>query len=234
MKILDTFKSFTKFELCLWITSVIVVALSSVASLVLGNASVLSLIASLIGVTSLILIAKGNVYGQVLTIIFSILYSIISFTFAYYGEMITYAGMTLPSAAVAVYTWIKNPYEKGKNEVKVSGMSPLKIAALTLLTIAVTALFYFILKALDTQNLIFSTISVTTSFAASSLLILRSPYYAIAYAANDIVLITLWILACINDVSYLPMIFCFAMFLFNDIYGFVSWRRMSKRQSHKK
>ncbi len=231
MKITDTFKGFTKFEFGLWISSIIVVAMSSFASVLLGSGSVLSLTASLIGVTSLILIAKGNVYGQVLTIVFSILYSIISFSFAYYGEMITYAGMTLPSAALAVYTWIKNPYEKGRNEVKVAHLSALKIFVLTVVTIVVTLAFYFILKALDTQNLIISTFSVTTSFAASSLLILRSPYYAVAYAANDVILISLWILASINDVSYLPMIFCFAMFLFNDIYGFVSWRRMSKRQA---
>lgn len=57
---------------------------------------------------------------------------------------------------------------------------------------AVTAVFYFILAALDTPNLVFSTISVITSFLAAALTMLRSSYYALGYAANDIVLIILW------------------------------------------
>ena len=48
---------------------------------------------------------------------------------------------------------------------------------------------------LDTPNIVFSTISVTTSFLAASLTMLRSSYYALGYAMNDIVLIVLWVLA---------------------------------------
>ncbi|MBO5270667.1 MAG: nicotinamide mononucleotide transporter, partial [Clostridia bacterium] len=84
--------------------------------------------------------------------------------------------------------------------------------------------------ALHTENLLISTISVTTSFFAASLVFLRSPYYALAYAANDVVLIVMWIMASVEDISYLPMILCFVMFLLNDLYGFVNWRRMEKRQ----
>lgn len=58
----------------------------------------LTLATSLIGVTSLIFNAKGNPMGQVLMVLFSLLYGIISYAFAYYGEMITYLGMTMPMA----------------------------------------------------------------------------------------------------------------------------------------
>ena len=84
--------------------------------------------------------------------------------------------------------------------------------------------------ALGTANLLTSTLSVTTSFLAVYLTYLRSPYYAIGYSANDIVLIVLWILATIDNPAYLPMVFCFVMFLANDIYGFINWRRMQRRQ----
>ena len=76
----------------------------------------------------------------------------------------------------------------------------------------------------------FSTISVTTSFLAAFLTFLRSPLYALGYAANDIVLIVLWVLATMGDKDYLPMIICFIIFLINDIYGYVSWRKMEKDQ----
>ena len=58
----------------------------------------------------------------------------------------------------------------------------------------------------------------------------RSPYFALAYAMNDIVLIVLWVLASVLDIRYISVVVCFVAFLFNDIYGFISWHRMKKRQ----
>ena len=205
------FKGLTKFERGLWLISLVIVT------------------ASLIGVTALIFIAKGYVLGQILTVVFAVFYGIISVMFKYYGEMITYLFMTTPMAIVSAVEWYKNPYLNSK-EVRVSSVTKRQITIMLLLTAVVTVIFYFVLKALDTANLIISTISITTSFLASYLTYLRSPYYALAYGANDIVLIALWILASIKDTSYIPMIFCFVMFLFNDIYGFVSWQKMKTRQ----
>jgi len=96
--------------------------------------------------------------------------------------------------------------------------------------LAVSVVFYFVLKELGTANLTVSTLSVATSFFAALLTFLRSPLYAIAYSANDIVLIVMWILASIENPGYIPMIFCFIMFLLNDLYGFINWRRMRKKQ----
>ena len=99
-----------------------------------------------------------------------------------------------------------------------------------LLTAVVTALFYFILEYFNTANLFFSTVSVTTSFAAVYLTFRRSPYFALIYALNDIVLIILWVYASLSDITYLSVVICFLMFLINDIYGFVSWLKMEKKQ----
>jgi nicotinamide mononucleotide transporter PnuC len=178
----------------------------------------------------LIFIAKGNVLGQLLMIAFSILYGIISYHFRYFGEMITYLGMSAPMAVLAAISWIKHPY-RDSDCVKVDRLTKGKISILCILTLLVTAAFYLILGALDTSNLIISTISVSTSFLAASLTYLRSPYYALGYAANDVVLIVLWVLASMVDISYLSMVICFVMFLVNDLYGFINWRRMQRKQS---
>lgn len=92
--------------------------------------------------------------------------------------------------------------------------------------------FFNLSKAEVKENLIPSTISVTTSFVAVYLTFRRSPYFALSYASNDIVLIILWILASIYDVKYISVVVCFAAFLVNDIYGFVNWRKMKKRQNY--
>ena len=220
-------RSLSGFEQGLWLFSLIGVTLSSVFSPVFDP---LSLTASLIGVTALIFVAKGDPLGQVLTVVFSVFYGIIAWTFRYYGEMITYLGMSAPMAALAVISWVRNPYEQGKAEVRVNRLKPPEVLFLAVLTILVTVLFYFILKFFGTANLLPSTLSVTTSFLASYLTFRRSPFYALAYAANDLVLIALWILAALEDPSYLPMILCFAMFFLNDTYGFINWQRMQKRQ----
>ncbi len=229
MKLKNPFKDLTKFEFSLWITSILVIICSFAIS---GGDDILTIIASLIGVTALIFVAKGYVIGQILTVVFAVFYGIISYYFRYYGEMITYLCMTAPIAIMAVVSWIKNPYEDTK-VVKVSHVTKKQVLVMTILAIVTTIIFYFILKAMGNTNLFFSTISITTSFLASYLTFLRSPYYAVAYSANDVVLIVLWTMATLEDRSYLPMILCFVMFLINDMYGFFNWRRMRIRQEEK-
>lgn len=222
----DSFRDLTRFERALWVCSLLVVTASF---LLAPERDWLTLCASLIGVTALIFVSKGYVLGQVLTVVFSLFYGVISFFFHYYGEMITYLCMTSPIALMSVISWLRNPY-KGTREVAVTHVTRRRLLGLVVLTAVVTVVFWFILRALGTANLLFSTLSVATSFLASALTFLRSPYYALAYSANDMVLIVLWVLATLADAAYLPMILCFVMFLANDLYGFVNWRRMRARQ----
>lgn len=219
---------FSSFEIGLWCSSVLLILVSF---FLFDRENYLTLAASLIGTTSLIFNAKGNPFGQVLMVVFSVLYGVISYSFDYFGEMITYLGMTAPMAVFALISWLKNPYKGNKAEVKVNHIGKKETVFMLILTFAVTAAFYFILKHFNTANLLPSTLSVTTSFMAVYLTFRRSAWYAIAYAANDIILIILWILAAITDISYISVIICFVMFLVNDLYGFISWKRMSARQN---
>lgn len=214
--------------MAIWCVSAFLISLSFFA---FDGGSPLKFIASVIGITALLLCAKGNPIGQLLVIVFSVLYAVISYSFAYYGEMITYVGMSGPMAVLALISWLRNPYEGKRSEVKVNSIGGYETVFLSILSIAVTVAFYFILKHFETANLIPSTISVLTSFVAVYLTFRRSPYYAVAYAVNDVVLMILWSLAAFSDISYLSVVICFAAFLINDIYGFYSWQKMKKRQT---
>lgn len=218
---------FTKGELALWLGSLVLIV---AAFCIWDRMNYLTLAASLVGVTSLIFCAKGNPAGQVLIIVFAALYGIISWESAYYGEMITYVGMTAPMAVWALIVWLRHPYAGRRAEVKVNRLRAREYLLMALLAAAVTAAFYFILRALNTANLIPSTISVTTSFVAVYLTARRSPFYALGYAANDVVLIVLWSLAAAQDLSYLSVVICFVVFFVNDLYGFFNWMRMQRRQ----
>ena len=221
-------KYFTKAELIIWLLSIAMIIISFAIS---QNSGAIGLVASVIGVTALILCAKGNPVGQIFMIVFCCMYTYISYTFSYYGEMITYACMSLPMAVFSLFAWLRHPFKGNSAEVKVNRVKRKEYIFMIILNIAVTVTFYFILKAFDTANLLVSTFSITTSFGAAYLTMRRSPYYALWYAANDIVLIVLWTLAAIKDISYISVIICFVAFLVNDIYGFISWRKMEKRQN---
>lgn len=217
--------SMTKKDGLIWVCSVLVIGISGLAT---ENTNILMLFATWIGVTSLILAAKGNVWSQILMIIFSVLYAVIAWNFRYWGEMITYLGMTLPMAVWSTITWLKNPSENG-NEVAIQALTKRHLVALMLFGSVVTAFFYCVLRLLDTPNIILSTISIATSFLAAALTMLRCSCYALGYAANDLVLIALWLLASYENPVYLPMVINFVIFLFNDMYGFLCWKKRELR-----
>ena len=218
---------FSKGELALWGASS---ALIVISFLIFDRVNTMTLAASLIGTTSLIFNAKGNPIGQALMVVFSLLYGLISYTFSYFGEMITYLGMTGPMALFALVSWLRNPFAGNRAEVAVNRLKKAETVGALVLTALVTFGFYFILEHFETANLLPSTLSVATSFLAVYLTFRRSPYFALAYAANDVVLIILWTLAAREDISYLSVIICFVLFLVNDLYGYVNWKRMEKRQ----
>lgn len=221
------FGNFRAWDYFLWLGSLCAI---TILYLYFGAGGTLPLIASLIGTTSLIFIAKGNVAGQALTVIFSVIYGVISYQTAYFGEMITYLGMTGPIAFCAVITWLRHPSESGHSVVEVRHLPMREYPLLLFLSSAVTLLFFFLLKYLRNENLLFSTLSVFTSFVAVYLTVRRSPLYALGYVANDVVLIVLWSMATAKDRRYFAMILCFAVFLVNDVYGFISWQRLAATQ----
>ncbi len=219
---------FTMGEKMLFLGSVFFVLLSFV---LFDGQNYLTLFASLVGVTSLIFNAKGNPIGQVLMVLFSLLYGIISYSFAYYGEMITYIGMTMPMAIFALVMWLKHPFKGNRSEVKVHKISLTEWGVMSVVACIVTGVFYFVLKFFNTAHLILSTVSITTSFVAVYLTSRRSAYYALAYAMNDMVLIALWMLAARENLSYISVVVCFCAFLVNDVYGFIAWKKMELRQN---
>ena len=219
---------FSKNDITLWLSSVILI-ISSFC--LFDRESYLTLWASLIGVTSLIFNAKGNPFGQLLMVVFSLLYGIISYTFSYYGEMITYLGMTMPMAVFSLIAWLRNPYNGNRAEVRVNSISRKEAVFMWVITGLVTLVFYYILRFFNTANIVPSTLSVTTSFLAVYLTFRRSPYFAVAYAANDVILIVLWVMASIYDIRYISVVVCFVAFFINDIYGYISWQKMKIRQN---
>lgn len=218
----NPFKNFTFKERLFLILSLIIVGVSNLLS---GDFNIITFLATLIGVTAVLLCAKGNVWGQILIAIFSVLYGIISLQYHYWGELATYMGMSFPMAIWSLYTWITHPSGEDENTVEIGRLTRKSLLELIASGILVTAAFYILLRKLNTPGIVFSTISITTSFFAAALTMLRSAYYGFWYALNDLTLIVLWTLASIEDSGYIPMVVNFAVFFANDMYGFYSWKK---------
>ena len=221
------FSSLTAFERFLLLFSLTVI---TAAFIIFDGKDYISFIASIIGAISLIFCAKGHPIGQVLIIIFSILYGIVALRVKYYGELATYVLMTLPMAVYALIEWILHPYDLQTREVEVKKISRRDVLALVISSAAVSVGFYFSLGFFKTPYLPLATVSVLTSFSAVFLSAKRSPLYAIAYGLNDLVLIALWALSLEESMGNISVLVCFSLFLIHDIYGFISWYKRGKNQ----
>ena len=228
MKIKSTIQSLTLFERLLWLFSAVAIT----GSFLFSGGNGLTLLASLLGVSALIFMAKGQPLGQLLMAFFAITYAIISYSYDYYGEMITYLGKALPASLFVMVIWLRHPFKEDDPQIEITDLTIRKTLIVAFLAPIVTGVFYLVLKAFDTPNLIVSTLSITTSFVAASFMFLRSPYYAVFFGFNDIVLIILWTLAAMDDITYLPMVVLFSTFLLNDAYGFISWTRIRTHQTN--
>ena len=222
-------KYFSIPEICLWAASVAAVV---VVFCIFPEKNYISLASALICVTGLAFLSKGYIAGQAVCVVFSVFYGIVSFYQKYYGELITYLGMTAPMAILTLIVWIKNRFGKTA-VVSINKTTKKQVLILAATAVPVTVAFYFILRALGNANLVVSTISVATSYFAAGFVLLRSPFYGLACAANDIVLIVLWSLAAADDLSYLNMVVNFVVCFIYDIYGFFSWQTIKNKQKIK-
>lgn len=218
---------FSKFEYFLITISL---ALISTAFFVFDGQNYFAYALSILGAFALILSAKGNALGVAIMIVFSVCYAIISYFNRYYGETLTYALMTLPMSIIALISWLKNPYKNKKAQVSINKITKREVLLILALMFIITIFSYPILRFFNTKNIVISTISIATSFFAVSLTYKRSPFFALAYALNDVVLMVLWFLATLENTSYVSILVCFVVFLINDLYGFYNWLRMRKQQ----
>lgn len=228
--IVKTIKSFSLGEILLLAGSLIAEA---VLFAFLPEKNWLSFSASLLGILTIIFMAKGNVLGHCLSIGFSVLYSMVSFREGYYGEMIAYLGINIPICLVAIILWIRNPSASGNNEVKIKKTGWKDLFIVLGLATPVAAAAFFLLYFLGTSNLVLNAASLYSCIIADLLTWRRSKYYAVAFCVNDAIIIAMWTIASLSNFSNIVMVGCFVIFLVNDLYGFIDWQRREKIQTER-
>lgn len=226
------FKNWTVFEICFLFCSLLAITLCFIFG---TDKNIFSFIVSLVGVISVLTVAKGLVIAPFINIVYNILYAIISIVQGYYGEAIIYICLMIPICLISIISWLKNKNQENTDVVNVNKIKGKEYLYLSLISLVSTIGFYFLLKVLNTSELVVSTISLMTSVIASYLMLRRCSYYALGFVVDDIISIVLWSLAIINSgIGYLPTVISFCVFLINDVYGFIHWKLEEKKQSQHK
>ena len=219
-------KNWALWEIIFLLTSILTI---SICFFISPEKSVLSFISSICGITTVFFLAKGLFFAPITDIIYNCLYAAVSIVSLYYGEAIIYIFVMMPISISSLITWFKNK-NKDESTVKVNKIKGKEWGFLSIACVAITIGFYFLLKVLNTSQLFVSTISIITSVIGAYLLLRRSSYYAIAFILNDIILIVLWGLTTLtNGLMYLPTTLSFIVFLINDTYGFIRWKKEEKK-----
>ena len=190
-----------------------------------------SLIASIYGIFTVLCNAKGLFYAPIVGIGYCILYIIVSISQKFWGEVIIYALVEFPMCIALIVTWLRNRNKDDRSFININRIKWKECLILFISIIPLTFGFYFLLKAFNTNELIISTISLITSLIAEYLLIRRSKFYAIGYMANDIVCIVLWSFAISSSsIALLPTLLYFCFTFINDLYGFINWLILERKQ----
>jgi len=197
------------------------------------RSDIFTILASTTGIICALLLAKGLVIGQFVGIVLVVLYSITSYKNAFYGEMIIYIIIMLPMYIWSIVEWSKHKNQTTES-IEVNTIKPKEWGIVSVCALVIFIGFYFLLKALNTNELIISTLSVVDNLFAIYLLARRSKYGFVSYIVNDLILIVLWGIPVIQgNLLLMAMLINPCINLINDIYGVVNWSKLQKTQKCK-
>ena len=223
------FEDWNKFEKSFLICGL----LTSIISSIIFNGTVIDTLYTSLYLITALLMSKGKVECYFVGFVSVFFYGIVSYNQGYYGELIITAFLTFPIMIIGIISWLRHQ-DKEEDTVIISSLSKKEITIALLSQLVLFWIYYFILKAFNTDLLVISTMSVVTSVLASYFEARRSELSLFCYIANDIVIITLWLIPIISgQIELISVLVGPILLLINDIYGSYNWRRLKNQQKEK-
>lgn len=223
------FEDWNKFEKSFLICGL----LTSIISSIIFNGTVIDTLYTSLYLITALLMSKGKVECYFVGFVSVFFYGTVSYNQGYYGELIITAFLTFPIMIIGIISWLRHQ-DKEEDTVIISSLSKKEITIALLSQLVLFGIYYFILKAFNTDLLVISTMSVVTSVLASYFEARRSELSLFCYIANDLVIITLWLIPIISgQIELISVLVGPILLLINDIYGSYNWRRLKKQQKEK-
>lgn len=227
--IYNYFKDWNLFEKLYLFVGIVVGILTSI----IFNGTIIDSLYTVTYLTTAILMSKGKVESYFIGIISVFFYGIVSYNQGYYGELLITIFLTFPMMIIGIVSWLKHQ-DKDEDVVIISSLSKKEIVFAFSSQLILFWVYYFLLKAFNTDLLMISSLSIVTSVLATYFEARRSELSLFCYVANDLILITLCMIPIINGVTSLISVLIGPMLLLvNDIYGSYNWKRLKDIQKGK-
>lgn len=227
--IYNYFKDWNLFEKLYLFVGIVVGILTSI----IFNGTIIDSLYTITYLTTAILMSKGKVESYFIGIIGVFFYGIVSYNQGYCGELLITIFLTFPMMIIGIVSWLKHQ-DKDEDVVIISSLSKKEIVFAFSSQLILFWVYYFLLKAFNTDLLMISSLSIVTSVLATYFEARRSELSLFCYVANDLILITLWMIPIINgDTSLISVLIGPMLLLVNDIYGSYNWKRLKDIQKEK-
>lgn len=207
----------------LWIVFANVMILG--VSLYLGD-TVIGILASLTGVTCVILCGMGKVSNYFFGTINVLLYAIVAWNAKYYGDVMLNLFYYFPTNMIGWVAWIKH-MDKEKNEVYKKRMTWKQDVMLAFISVVGVLGYSYVLKLLGGNLPMVDSMSTVFSVIAQILMIKRFMEQWIIWIIVDIVSVIMWIAAFFNGGESIAVLIMWSVFLVNAVIMFVKWLKES-------
>ena len=207
----------------LWIVFANVMILG--VSLYLGD-TVIGILASLTGVTCVILCGMGKVSNYFFGTINVLLYAIVAWNAKYYGDVMLNLLYYFPTNIIGWVAWIKH-MDKEKNEVYKKRMTWKQDVMLAFISVVGVLGYSYVLKLLGGNLPMVDSMSTVFSVIAQILMIKRFMEQWIIWIIVDIVSVIMWIAAFFNGGESIAVLIMWSVFFVNAVIIFVKWLKES-------
>ncbi|MEG2869694.1 MAG: nicotinamide riboside transporter PnuC [Terrisporobacter sp.] len=215
----------TMFEkVWLVLSTIIMIGLS-----IVWKDSAIALISGVTGIIGVVLCAKGKVSTYIFATVNVALYAIICYQNALYGEVMLNAFYFIPMNIIGFFLWSKRKGDDGNVEAKTLTKNQLAVLFVGL-AIAIFA-YYQLLKSLGGNLQLVDSITTVTSVVALILQVTRYREQWLVWILVNIVSIVMWVMLLNTPEGSVTMIVMWTAYLFNSIYGYVNWSKLSKKEA---
>lgn len=193
---------------------------------------IIGILASITGVTCVILCGMGKVSNYFFGTLNVVLYAIVAWKAKYYGDVMLNLLYYFPTNIIGWVLWSKN-IDVERNEVYKKCMTLKQDIFLAVISVAGVLGYSYILKLLGGNLPIVDSMSTVFSVIAQILMIKRFMEQWIIWIIVDFVSVIMWIAAFFNGGESVAVLMMWSVYLANAVIMFVKWKKETNESVEK-
>ena len=187
-----------------------------------------SIIMAMTGITANMLVAKQMISNYPFGIINVIMYAYVAFQSKLYGDFTLNLFYYLPMNIIGWVIWLKVKNKDKDNEVKSKTLTLKQGTIVTIITIALTFGYSFILTLMGGNLPLIDSCSTVLSVVAMILMIKQYAEQWWLWILVNIVSIVMWAITLSQGSGDVATLAMWCVYLLNSIYGLIKWYKSNK------